>query len=152
MSVKNRYKGLRPNPKALGVVPLASDEQSQTRRIRASTEVHQWLRGLSASQLGELLTDIYKERHANDQPLEAAVEAEPVQRYTTAEGDHSAYSSHPHLCEYIDYLEDGGEVIKTPNGFEILCGSDIRQGFPISDNDLQELVEFGWLTIESETH
>lgn len=51
-----RYRGLRPNPQALGVVPLAAGEASKPIRVRASIEVHDWLKGMSAAQVGEVLT------------------------------------------------------------------------------------------------
>jgi hypothetical protein len=59
MSESDRYRGLRPNPQALGVVPLAAGEASKPVRVRASVEVHEWLKDMNAAQVGEVLTRAY---------------------------------------------------------------------------------------------
>jgi hypothetical protein len=61
MSKSDRYRGLRPNPQALGVVPLAAGEASKPVRVRASVEVHEWLKGMNAAQVGEVLTRAYRD-------------------------------------------------------------------------------------------
>ena len=54
----SRYRGLRPHPEALGVTPLAKGEISRPVRIRASETVHNWLKGMNAGELGQLLASI----------------------------------------------------------------------------------------------
>ncbi len=61
MSKSDRYRGLRPNPQALGVVPLAAGEASKPVRVRASVEVHEWLKDMNAAQVGEVLTRAYRD-------------------------------------------------------------------------------------------
>ncbi len=55
-----KTEGLRPNPKALGVEPLAEGELSRPVRIRASREVHERLKGMSAAEIGKLLEKALK--------------------------------------------------------------------------------------------
>lgn len=44
------------HPESLGVVPLSEGEQSRTVRVRAPAWVHDRLKGMTAAQVGELLT------------------------------------------------------------------------------------------------
>lgn len=44
------------HPESLGVVPLSEGEQSRTVRVRAPVWVHDHLKGMTAVQVGELLT------------------------------------------------------------------------------------------------
>lgn len=44
------------HPESLGVVPLSEGEQSRTVRVRAPVWVHDRLKGMTAAQVGELLT------------------------------------------------------------------------------------------------
>lgn len=44
------------HPASLGVVPLREGEQSRTVRVRALAWVHDRLKGMTAAQVGELLT------------------------------------------------------------------------------------------------
>ena len=53
MRPQNRH--LRPNPAALGVTPLAQNEQSRPIRIRASLELFAWLARHSPMQIGQML-------------------------------------------------------------------------------------------------
>ena len=56
----NRYRGLKPHPEALGVKLLEEGEISRPVRIRAPVEVHTWLRGMNAEELGKLLTEVMR--------------------------------------------------------------------------------------------
>lgn len=67
MSTSSRYRGLRPNPQALGVTPLGAGEASRPVRVRASVEVHEWLRSLNAAEVGEVLTRVYTLEHRGHQ-------------------------------------------------------------------------------------
>lgn len=72
MGKSNRYRGLRPNPQALGVTPLAEGEMSRPVRVRASEDVHMWLSGFTSAQLGQLLAQVYAQQQAQaDIPTEA---------------------------------------------------------------------------------
>ena len=44
------------HPESLGVVPLSEGEQSRTVRVRAPAWVHDRLKGMTATQVGEMLT------------------------------------------------------------------------------------------------
>lgn len=61
MSKSDQYRGLRPNPHTLGVEPLEAGEVSRVIRVRAKKPVHEWLKGLSAKRIGELLEQAYEE-------------------------------------------------------------------------------------------
>ncbi len=50
-----QFRGLRPNPHALGVEPLEPDEVSKPVRIRASRKVHEELQRLTPREIGELV-------------------------------------------------------------------------------------------------
>lgn len=72
MDKSNRYRGLRANPQALGVTPLQAGELSRPVRVRASVEVHEWLRGFTSAELGQLLAQVYAQQQAQaDTPTEA---------------------------------------------------------------------------------
>lgn len=47
------------HPESLGVVPLSEDEQSRPVRVRAAVWVHDRLKGMTAAQVGELLTQAF---------------------------------------------------------------------------------------------
>lgn len=61
MHKQGRYRGLRPHPEKLGVVPLEPGEVSRPVRVRASAQVHDWLRGFTAAELGQLLTQVWQQ-------------------------------------------------------------------------------------------
>jgi hypothetical protein len=54
-------KNLRPNPEALGVVALEDGEESRPVRVRAKAEVHAWLKGKTAKEIGDLLTALQRQ-------------------------------------------------------------------------------------------
>jgi hypothetical protein len=114
-------------------------------RVRASTAVHNWLRGFTAAQLGELLTQVYQQ-----QPVMAFQTTElPAYLdtpYSPCDGYGLRLESHPELREIMDYLDSGGELKVSPHGdFVILAGSDVEQEYPVTEAQLQQLVDMGWL-------
>ncbi len=48
-------KHLRPNPEALGVMPLAPGEMSFTVRVRGSSEFRDWVRGIGVFEVSRVL-------------------------------------------------------------------------------------------------
>lgn len=58
MNENPRLRGLRPNPENLGVAVLEPGEVSRPVRIRASNEVHQRLKQMTAKEIGEVLAQV----------------------------------------------------------------------------------------------
>ena len=148
MSKSGRYRGLRPNPQALGVTPLQEGERSFTVRIRGSDDLFHWLQGFTAAQRGELFTELF---HQKVPPFfRSGRRREPVTYldapYLPCEG--LPLMAHPELQEIVDYFDSGGTIKATSEGayFVIVPGYDIEQGFPVSEAQIQELVKMGWLT------
>lgn len=154
MAKNSRYQGLRPQPENLGVTPLATGEISRPVRIRASIEVHNWLRQYSAAQIGELLTQLYRDRlkpfsfEAVTLTNAPAVYADTP--YTFGEGETPL--PNPDLQEYVDYLEAGGSLKTTPDGeyFLIVPNDDVDQEIPMESEQVQQLVDLGWLVPKPE--
>lgn len=65
MDRPDRYRGLKANPQALGVTPLAEGELSKPVRVRASVAVHDWLKGFTSTELGQLLEQVYAQQQAH---------------------------------------------------------------------------------------
>ncbi len=77
--MSDRYRGLRPHPEALGVVLLNPGEKSQPVRIRAPEQVHVWLNGMSALQIGNLLGEMM-----NTQSIPTTARTERAERVKLA--------------------------------------------------------------------
>lgn len=153
MAKNSRYKGLRPQPENLGVTPLATGEISRPVRIRASIEVHNWLRQFSAAQIGELLTQLHRDRQKSFpfEPLNTAPVVYADTPYIFGEGEIPL--PNPGLQEYVDYLEAGGALKTTPDGeyFLIVPNDDVDQEIAVEAEQVQQLVELGWLVPKPET-
>ncbi|QLG11425.1 hypothetical protein HLB42_12035 [Deinococcus sp. D7000] len=150
MAKNSRYKGLRPQPENLGVTPLAIGEISRPVRIRASIEVHNWLRQFSAAQIGELLTQLHKKQPFFLEPFNTAPVIYANAPYTFSEGEMPL--PNPGLQDYVDYLEAGGSLKVTTEGeyFLIVPNQDIDQEIPVEAEQVQQLVQLGWLVPKPE--
>ena len=65
----SRNRHLRPNPAALGVIPLESGEASRPVRIRAKLEVFEGLAGLTPKEIGSILEQALSAGNASSKHL-----------------------------------------------------------------------------------
>lgn len=64
-NMKGLTRGKGKALKALGVEALAEGEVSYTLRVRTTEPVRDWLKGLGAKRIGELLERAYEEAQTN---------------------------------------------------------------------------------------
>ena len=67
MAKNPQFRGLRPNPEALGVIPLAAGEKSEMFRVRGSIEVLERFKGMTAGERGAYLAVVF-EKHPPKTP------------------------------------------------------------------------------------
>lgn len=136
MTRNPRYRGLRPHPEKLGVVPLESGEASRPIRVRAAVEVLDWLGKQGAAEVGRLMTLAYEAAHKPAEPKSPG----PV---LLVPGLFAP--SQPHHTALIDELNSGSRLTQTGETFQLERPDGTRE--TIQPKEARYLLEQGILVV-----
>ncbi|MEF2280479.1 hypothetical protein V3W47_19470 [Deinococcus sp. YIM 134068] len=135
--------------------PLGEGEKSQTHRIRAADDLHEWFGAMTAEQRGHVIARAKAAQEAVKGSAEGAQAQEPetapevtvqlVEAVTLGTLPPRDVEPKPHHAPILKALRDGGTLTRAPGEVWRLVGGG-EQGRTIKAETVRVMLRDGWLS------